>query len=387
MQLLYDKGQNRKKKKVETVYDLEHVVATPLGFEVTWPQELHDCQGWVRCSTFVESKDCVVENNRFFWSRDASASSATDGGQDEGHGKGNRQGYVEDLGQGRVQEKGEEEGQCHEQGQRPWKVQRQHEQEPVLEQHGSAHQKPASATSVQGVPHRVEPKEAGMQLSPNEEVCSKCRTPKARAGSRFCDICGERFPEDAMFSGLYFGGETFNPEDRKEDVLDKLCKALGNLVRATLVKEELEDEPEEASAGGGAKEESENWRFIDCGMVDVTVLDVHFMQHGIKKKFRDGRPLDEYVADLKSGRLDPLNLKDPLNIIEWPRQGFVTLDHRRLWCLQKYATSVKECVKTRAHVCRLPVHFEDMLRRHPLLLEVLKKFHKISPTIHLRGHH
>ena len=99
-----------------------------------------------------------------------------------------------------------------------------------------------------------------------------------------------------------------------------------------------------------------------------------YAQRGMSGRFQNGRSLNEYIECLNCGTLDPLNLPDPLRVIEWPGRGLVTLDHRRAWCLKQHQEYMRKEVCTHVLVYRLPDCFDSLVRSHPVVREFLRKF-------------
>ena len=71
------------------------------------------------------------------------------------------------------------------------------------------------------------------------------------------------------------------------------------------------------------------------------------------------------MDDLRRGKLDPWDLPDPLTLVDWPGRGFITLDHRRAWCLKQYEVGVGRVVCTRARVFRLPANTDQPVNKRP----------------------
>ena len=49
----------------------------------------------------------------------------------------------------------------------------------------------------------------------------------------------------------------------------------------------------------------------------------------------------------------------------WPGRGFITLDHRRAWCLKQYEVGVGHVVCTRARVSRLQADTDQPVNKQP----------------------
>ena len=49
----------------------------------------------------------------------------------------------------------------------------------------------------------------------------------------------------------------------------------------------------------------------------------------------------------------------------WPGRGFITLDHRRAWCLKQYEVGVGSVVCTRARVSRLQADTDQPVNKQP----------------------
>ena len=104
----------------------------------------------------------------------------------------------------------------------------------------------------------------------------------------------------------------------------------------------------------------------DLGMKDVAVSDIMFAQQSIQSQhFQCGLTLRDYIDDLRRGKLDPWDLPDPLTLVDWPGRGFITLDHRRAWCLKQYEVGVGRVVCTRARVFRLPANTDQPVNKRP----------------------
>ena len=66
------------------------------------------------------------------------------------------------------------------------------------------------------------------------------------------------------------------------------------------------------------------------------VMDVHYTQKAISKRFRDGRWLEELIRDLYMWNVDPCNHSNMcLEVVKY-QEHFYSNDNRRLFCLRKW---------------------------------------------------
>ena len=70
------------------------------------------------------------------------------------------------------------------------------------------------------------------------------------------------------------------------------------------------------------------------------VMDVHYTQKAISKRFRDGRWLEELIRDLYMWNVDPCNHSNMcLEVVKY-QEHFYSNDNRRLFCLRKHQLKV-----------------------------------------------
>ena len=68
---------------------------------------------------------------------------------------------------------------------------------------------------------------------------------------------------------------------------------------------------------------------------EVRVDDILYTQKTCSEVFSDGSSLQDSVAGLDSGRVNPL--REPklrVTVARWPGRGLVSLDNRRVWCFK-----------------------------------------------------
>lgn len=211
--------------------------------------------------------------------------------------------------------------------------------------------------------------------------------------ARFCHQCGIRLvggvhesalkystsnaspgdETDVVFEGLTHGGIFFGSDD---DIALKVCQALGNMVCKARVKQE-----DETSSSRSPQEP----RIEYVGRKFVPVDGTFYIQGSLSDAFSDGRPLTTYIADLRSGVLDPLALPNPIRVIEWPDLGYVTLDHRRLFCLKEHFRATRAGEWTVADVYKFSDEVMGLVINRGIFSEFIWKFKRLSASLEPRA--
>ena len=147
------------------------------------------------------------------------------------------------------------------------------------------------------------------------------------------------------------------------------------MARKAMVKEEEEEEEEENPPKANR---APRLHIEHIGRKRVAVSSIFFIQGTLSDKFRDGRSLEAYIAALNTGELD---LPDAVRILEWPNLGYITLDHRRLYCLKEHSRTSRTELVTIADVYKFPDDLMRLLEAGGIFHEFVWKFRRMSATL------
>ena len=100
----------------------------------------------------------------------------------------------------------------------------------------------------------------------------------------------------------------------------------------------------------------------------VLVDDVSFTQENCGRKFKDGRSLEQLVAELHAGKHDPLRSEFLYLEALWKRDRngthrLYSNDNRRLWCLKEFQSQSGKHVYMRIRLIKLPIEAQRLVDR------------------------
>ena len=100
----------------------------------------------------------------------------------------------------------------------------------------------------------------------------------------------------------------------------------------------------------------------------VLVDDVSFTQENCGRKFKDGRSLEQLVAELHAGKHDPLRSEFLCLEALWKRDRngthrLYSNDNRRLWCLKEFQSQSGKHVYMRIRLIKLPIEAQRLVDR------------------------
>merc|ERR1712187_964713 len=110
---------------------------------------------------------------------------------------------------------------------------------------------------------------------------------------------------------------------------------------------------------GSVSEDPSEKLHIQRGPFEVMLLPVRalkYTQQNIGPNFQDGRPLNQLVADLQSGKVDPARHLCLEVVKRWERgeEVLYSLDNRRLYCLKQFQDLIEMDVLVQVRLYEWP---------------------------------
>lgn len=104
----------------------------------------------------------------------------------------------------------------------------------------------------------------------------------------------------------------------------------------------------------------------ELGELEVNVDELQYTHDSISGQFSDGRSFEGTIADLESGRVDPLKHRNfKLLVVRWPgTRAFFSINNRRTHCLKQWQERVRArggpMKKVRVQAFELPNGFNAL---------------------------